>query len=757
MTRIRGSARFAAPLAALALPLLTGPLLAQHDRGGPSTRKHPGDPALPPAYHQAMAEGDTLAAIRALESALTLAPPDRTVVEGELGILLAYTAPEVETDFTQRLRARRLLEDALKKDPGNPRYFLALGVVLEKGMMRVDARVALDRGLEAARERPSAISDRELADAFYHRGRALEVQIEELDGLRNVPADEARLGTLGCQVPGEAFCLNWTRPRRFIEHFRFFPDVSELAVDDRAAMEREYRRAVEVDPGHDGAWRGLLRSLAARGRWDSVAVETRRWQEAEPENPWTAVFLGLADVRDGPSWEAAEAHFRAGLESLEDRDRAVFLDLTPLLPSRQEEAWARLTPGGRDAYRRSFFLAQDPLLLTEANEREAAHYARVAEAELRFGEPQVGRRGWETDRGRILVRYGPPQTVWQARRDDRGILTTEGLSGAPTAGPITGGRWIFWNYDPEVPSFVFEKMLGRTRVTHMVSSQSMAMARDLKAESPAAFTNPFEEAGPLPFQAARFRSLRRRRTDLEVHAQAPLDGLASDSIHTGFFLHRTSNWEAEVEARGSQAGDDPGVDFRVTGLGPGVYRYSLEAATADRSRAATHRGELLVHPQTSPALQLSDLLIAHDVVATVREPGARPDLSVDPLRCLTVPEDGDFWVVFEVYGLSEEDDVARYRIDLKAGGGPEGWIFMRFLRGVARPFLGPGEEGRSGLVSYERRVQAREGRAVEWFEVALPENREGSVDLELTVTDLGSGATASSRRSLPAEGCAPGA
>lgn len=717
--------------------------------------------SLPSPVREAMQRGDTLAAISALEEALAANSEEDQdpAVVGELGLLLAYTAPVEELDFTQRVRARKLLETALKKDSGNPRYFLALGVVYDKALLRGDARLVIDRGLAAAAEHPGRISDGELADAFYRRGRTMEVWVEEFVDLRNVPADQAQLGRAGCQFIGDAFCENWGRPRRFFDHFGFFPDVSDVVDDDRALMVREYERAVAVDPTHDGAWRGILRARARTGEWERFLASARRWSEADPENPWSRIFLAVALAQAKEAWGEADSLFQETLFELGDEDREVFQDLKPLLGTREEETWARRGPIERDLVRRAWFKSQDPLYLSEANERRVAHYTRVALAELLFGEPRSGRRGWVTDRGQILVRYGLPESRWQVRRDDRRILRTQGLEGSPAAGDMGGGRWIFWNYDPDQPSFVFEKKLGRRSVRHMASSQSFSMARDLKADQPTSFAPPFRSLGPMPFQMALFRSLRGRTRELEVHALIPVDELLDDpegdSVEAGLFLDRTSNWARQGEARTSQPGDEPGLDIRVRGLDPGIYQYSLEAASRDRSVASVVRGELAVRTYSASGLLLSDLLLARNVVPEVEEPATRFELSVDPLRCLAPPESGSLWVVFEVYGLETTEGVARYRIDVETDldrGSP----VVRFLRGLVSPLAGDPEAGGAGAVSYERRVEARNDRVVEWFRVGLSGQADRARELRVRVTDLRGGASAEAVRTLTPGSCPPG-
>src|SRR5690606_35079851 len=52
--------------------------------------------------------------------------------------------------------------------------------------------------------------------------------------------------------------------------------------------------------------------------------------------------------------------------------------------------------------------SQNPRHLTPYNERKLEHYARLVYADLPYSAPDIGLRGWETQRGAILVRYCPP-------------------------------------------------------------------------------------------------------------------------------------------------------------------------------------------------------------------------------------------------------------------------------------------------------------------------------------------------------------
>ncbi|MBN1446730.1 MAG: GWxTD domain-containing protein, partial [Bacteroidetes bacterium] len=55
-----------------------------------------------------------------------------------------------------------------------------------------------------------------------------------------------------------------------------------------------------------------------------------------------------------------------------------------------------------------YWATTDPLYLSEENEALLEQYARIASANLRYGNALCGVRGWRTDRGKTLLRLGEP-------------------------------------------------------------------------------------------------------------------------------------------------------------------------------------------------------------------------------------------------------------------------------------------------------------------------------------------------------------
>ena len=88
-------------------------------------------------------------------------------------------------------------------------------------------------------------------------------------------------------------------------------------------------------------------------------------------------------------------------------DRWLNEDVVYLIDDRERAAFRSLqTDAERERFIEQFWLRRDPTPGTPENEFKEEHYRRIAYAVWQFGFP--GLSGWQTDRGRIYILFGPP-------------------------------------------------------------------------------------------------------------------------------------------------------------------------------------------------------------------------------------------------------------------------------------------------------------------------------------------------------------
>ena len=92
----------------------------------------------------------------------------------------------------------------------------------------------------------------------------------------------------------------------------------------------------------------------------------------------------------------------------------LYAPLIYLMTSDETGIYPSLTLEGKRAFLRRFWTKRDPTPGTARNEEQENFYSRIAEANRRYREGGAAEiPGWRTDRGRIFIRYGPPQETLQ--------------------------------------------------------------------------------------------------------------------------------------------------------------------------------------------------------------------------------------------------------------------------------------------------------------------------------------------------------
>src|SRR2546425_11778743 len=86
--------------------------------------------------------------------------------------------------------------------------------------------------------------------------------------------------------------------------------------------------------------------------------------------------------------------------------------LVYLMTSDEMGIYSTLTVLGKRVFLRLFWTTRDPTPGTAVNEFQVDFYSRIKEANRRFREGGAAEiPGWRTDRGRVFIKYGPPQEI----------------------------------------------------------------------------------------------------------------------------------------------------------------------------------------------------------------------------------------------------------------------------------------------------------------------------------------------------------
>ncbi|KPK81115.1 MAG: hypothetical protein AMS25_07855 [Gemmatimonas sp. SM23_52] len=711
------------------------------------------EPELYRLAQSQLAAGDTLAALASLRE-LTELQDDFAPGWGLLGSVLTERASHVATDFRERREAERALRRALQLEPNHPLYLAALGALMRKQMLHLDSHRLLKRAAELAEESPERLPAEERAELWFQRG--LFYEDGYLDTRHLVWAPDVPVQSPECGIAG-TFCLNFTRPRDFNAYFKGATDLSKYGEDEFEGMVDAFRRALEADPTHDGAFRRLSIHLIDRGELAEAERLARRYQANVPDSPWGFITLGLVYQRSGRD-SLADIEFDRGLELAPPGIAAHYRDISPLLRASLAEHYLKEDDAGRRNMEEVLWRKSDPLYLTPGNEVRVAHLARVAYADLMFEDPSEGVWGAETEQGVVYVRYGPPQRIWQLHRDatreesgEEAMNALEAAVASQQSDPLWytnrqmssqgGGRWVFWNYGWSLPNFIFQKQLLVRHASHLLSSYSKTLEEEARRAVPAVYSTSFDILG-FPAQLARFRGVADSIIELDLYSEVPADELLAgpEDVDVGLFVFAGADHVQiyERKLRISSAPEPQPLTYSVSLLG-GRYTYSLEAR-GPSGKAAVRREGVELQPYLDSELAVSDLVLASTVVPRIESPTGRRDFAIKVNRRLEFEPDDPFAVYWEVYGLTTDDEgLANYQVTLSVTD-TGGRSVLATVVGVIGELLGlAGEEGPQ--LTYERIVEFSGDRVPEYLSLELVDDDPGEYRLRIEVSDRLSGAT----------------
>lgn len=411
-----------------------------------------------------------------------------------------------------------------------------------------------------------------------------------------------------------------------------------------------------------------------------------------PENNQIFSFCGLGYLDVGDN-EQAYAFFETALQLMTSEERSMMMSVDVLL---SDDAAGRLHdpqhPSDDTLFvtnklvNEKFWKGQDPLFLSDFNERKTEHYRRVTYANLRFGFPSKNIAGWQTDRGRAYIKFGPylHRTTLKARAK---LETSSGTGGAfdhlifdynfDAIGAVAdygANAREFWFYDGFAIMFA-KSNKGNWSFGSFTSAEShksmfagssgeeaLRSGKDVFEQEAAHYVDPYtNQKYSLPHQVAVFQSGEKKRIEIAYAIPKNLildqEGIQLDQ---GVFLFN-QNWSEIYK----QVVFTSQMDHRLSGYQreyflaqnelrarPGQYHLIVEVGDKLGGMIGTFRDSMIVTSKDA-LLAMSDLLLATQIEALNPFPEVRQDLNItqNPLR--TYKRTNPLFLYFEIYNLSQ--------------------------------------------------------------------------------------------------------
>lgn len=767
--------------------------------------------AAPAAHAQSTAATEAEEVYRAGRPAEAVAQLD-AYLEGhaddaEAQYLLARILYADDTPARDARRAARAIDRAVRLDPDNVVYLVAqlegqrvaranflTDLVRAQRRLRVARRIlALDPDNAYAHEElgTAAIRDYyQYRNAIALPGLAFDAPAGPVSGDLPVPLGEPdEDGGVPISAPedipfdpadavyaDDRFDLDVLRAQNV--GVVTFETRARRAYDDATA---HLRAALHADPRRRSVYDHVARLAEISGRWGTALPDLREMYVQFPDDVQMWLYTGLAAQRTA-RYEDADAAFREALRRMAPAELAVFTDLTLILPPDEAGAF-RADP---DGFARRYWASRDPRFLNAVNERRTEHYARLTAADLLYRSDDLDRPGWQTERGLLFVRYGPPRSdVLIDGTFARVVETYAGFGDAftPSAAEQSANRFNVWEYGPTAAGpglrLVFEDpnrngqfrlysppafAYGARSARNVDRMDFVQRAREAVRETPEryTFTSPGRQV-ELPYRVTAFKGAAGR-TDLYVHygiplaADAPASGDIDLTVRTGAFLvgaDRSVLAERRRTVYGLRAAQI--VGFAETRLWtnteplqapPGPNEVSLEFETADGGTSAVQRRAVDVPDFSRPGLQLSDVMLAYDVDSggAPAAPGrvVRGGVAVQPAPWGVFGAGQPVYVYVELYGLALRDGQTDFEVEAELV--PKD--VTTGLRRLGRRILGRREQGVAST------FEAQGSTADDAQDVQLDTTGQppGLYTLTVTVRDRVSGATAERETDLLLEG-----
>jgi GWxTD domain-containing protein len=651
---------------------------------------------------------------------------------------LEHLREDASNFLTDRIRdAKRmgLAKDILEVDPENGVAHEELGKAYVRDFWRYRNAVSLPTlGLRADLERRNVTSDAQQA-----------IELDDGDG-----------------APGENPIFQEGPAGREPDAYFWSPNQYEFRNDDlfnfdrlriqgipvqelRHRADEAYGRAIvhlnkalESDPMRRRVYDYLMQIFALKEDYPKAMSTLQDMYSFFPEDPDLWMYLGFVHYRTGQN-DAASKAFEMGLNYSSEDVRYAFENIDLFLPPKERDQYEE----DKVAYASRYWTSRDPRYLTPFNERKLEHYTRLVYADLLYGAPRLKLRGWSTQRGQILVRYGPPISDVVVTGGYEAILThliTERDRRTDYLGAEAPGQEVFdfsqlvleantfaiWEYGDF--RFVFEDPFRNNEYrlysppADLFNESVNAWENDYVIRAEETFKRTperydYEAPGrqvDIPYLVTTFRG-SGDQTDVLVHYGIPVqnyDPAESEvnvTVNTGTFLVDKQN-NVLIERRETLYGlltrqittfDETSlwVDTNTLSASPGPHDVSVEFETIGGGTVAVQRREVDVPDYRRGETTISDLLIAYTVEGADDgepiHPGdiVRNGLSISPAPWSVFVAGQQIHLYFEVYDLGlNEQSRSDYEVeatlrpkDKKGGflgiGGSDKGVAVRFEGG----------------------------------------------------------------------------
>ena len=484
------------------------------------------------------------------------------------------------------------------------------------------------------------------------------------------------------------------KDRRTAQHSNDFKIFAQEAKQEAIQV---LRKSIQLDETNQQPYY-LLGILYFEDKyWDAFQALMQALHTQYPDDKNALLFCGLAAYQIGEFNDSHDYYQRAlDLMSVEERE---LLESIDLLVAEEDHA-SRDTTQTIDALleREMFWKHQDPLYLSDFNERKMAHFGRMAYSNLRFRRFLDDVEGWQTDMGMTYIKFGRYRrrmTTYKATWDSKEALTAAMMEfwyyenfqfqfcgttddiwnfcggswyGVSQRLPIGASAFNEFSFDSLYPWYALE----RTKFFRIPRTLTEA-PHHIFRKTAQRFVDPYlNRKYTLPYQIAAFEEQNRMRVELSY--MIPRDRLTENpetgkvSFWDGVFFF-DEQWQDMYNDRKSKTHtlppqkpaqnaaarhrNDHLLISRTVSVRQDSYHFSVELLDQTSGLIGVARDEKpFVYNQD---FRLSDLLVGSDIQARNALPQDRNDLLITPNPVRTFAPSESVFIYLELYDLQRDD------------------------------------------------------------------------------------------------------
>ncbi|MDE2699127.1 MAG: tetratricopeptide repeat protein, partial [Gemmatimonadota bacterium] len=569
-------------------------------------------------------------------------------------VLIEDHTPEAYQD------AHRALKQALRLEPGNITYMIALG-----DFFRIQDKHALALGqykkvLKRSPNEPAAL----VGIGRFHLGEFLKYRHLNIAGNK------------------------------------------QFAIKDFQEAVKYFYRAIEAHPDYREAYLHLAAAYLESNQTEPLVMLARRMLRHFPDDWETLLWCGLSHhlSDDGAM---AEQFFLTAKEKLPEAEFAV-------VKAVEEDRYASdAIAYASDLESSTISDILDPLLLTEYNEHVLERYGRAAYVILCLGRSEKGIKGWETDRGQTFLKFGQPlskrivrpginegspiqddyfhsnftshvyRQMWYYEGFEMAFRSADGTTGwmfdtfsglIRTARPFMIDVAYIYLRDPNSgdPNAEYDSKKEQWRYVNRIRKVS-ASPKSVLESLPPRFVDPyankryhlfsqmtaFKRADSIRLEVsyalpkARFGSLNQKQFTLDngLFLLDNNDQIVYRNVAPGVLpFSPIRDYKSPIDSLRNAYY----LTFQDVAVNPGTYQIRGEVRDKVSGSIGECRNQKTI-AYSDTMLQVSDLLLASVIRSQAAFPESREDLKVIPNPLRTYGHASPVYVYFEVYNLAQDE------------------------------------------------------------------------------------------------------